>query len=107
MADGAECRTVEELAMRGLIYAQILSLGFPDRDDLRQAVERGQTQGTLNVATALYHKAVNGDLRACEIYLRARGGAHWTASLVDVAGGPPLTLAAMREMFAKEIEADD
>jgi hypothetical protein len=55
------------------------------------------------VANVVYEKALDGNIAAATFYLDRRGG--WGQRL-EVTGkdGGPVTLAAMREAFAAEIE---
>jgi hypothetical protein len=102
------CRTVVSLSERGLSRQQVMDLGFPlsSRDDLEEAYKRGQAQGVLNVTSRLYANAMAGNQQAARLYLQARGGDAWSG-LPQLAAGQPITLAAMRVAFSKEIEADD
>src|SRR5256885_287315 len=100
--------TIEALARVGLTVEQIRALGFPidSRDDLTAAWARGRADGVRLIANRLFQDALNGDRAAIRLYLQSVGGPQWSAPLLDTAGGQPLTLAAMREMFAKEIEGE-
>ncbi len=77
---------VEKLAGRGLSYEQIcLCLGICDKtllrkrresSDLSDAIERGRAKGVKDITNALFDKAMTGDVRACELFLKCRCG--WT-----------------------------
>lgn len=77
---------VEKLAGQGLTYEQIcLCLGIGDRTiyrkkkelaELAEAIERGRAKGVRDITNALFVKAMTGDVRACELFLKCRCG--WT-----------------------------
>jgi hypothetical protein len=71
---------------------------------VRQAIERGKAKGIRIVASALFENCVGGNAAAQIFFLKAHAG--WAEKL-EVTGkdGSPITLAAMREAFATEIEA--
>ena len=103
------CETVATLAERGLNLEQIAALGFPvlQRDDLRQAYRRGVAQGVLSVTSRLYSDACAGNTRAAQLYLQAKAGPEWRSGTELSDLKQPITLAALRDAFAAEIEADD
>jgi transcriptional regulator with XRE-family HTH domain len=104
---------VEELAAKGLTQEQIAKVlgmhwstliekkrAFPK---FSEAIERGKARGTHAMANALYDAGMNGNVSAMTFYLDRRGGWKQTVELTGKDGGP-ITLAAMREAFAAEIE---
>jgi hypothetical protein len=104
---------VEELAARGLTLDQIaIHLGckratlFEHKrhySDFSDAIERGKAKGIGKVANVVYDAAINGSIPAATFFLDRRGGWKQTVELTGKDGGP-ITLAAMREAFAAEIE---
>jgi hypothetical protein len=102
-------KLVEQLAQYGLTESQIEHLGFQlsKHDELRTAFHRGLSNGVLQVSTAVYQRAIGGDLRAAELYLKARGGQHWTSPLLGTANSGPVTLVMLRELYSREIEGRD
>ena len=101
-------RTIEQLAERGLSLELIVDLGFPvQRDDLRQAYKRGVATGVLNVSTRLYQDALSGNTRAAQLYLQAKAGPEWRSGTELSDLKQPITLAALRDAFAAEIDDDE
>jgi hypothetical protein len=98
-------RTIEELAMRGTSISECSDLGFPmTRPELRQAHARGKALGVSNVAGVVYQRAMMGDLKAAGMYLEAQGGPAWRDGEPELIEGGKMTLMALRQAFAKEIE---
>ena len=58
----------------------------------------------LNVSTRLYQDALSGNTRAAQLYLQAKAGPEWRSGTELSDLKQPITLAALRDAFAAEID---